>query len=154
MKNSNLAQRLWSRVSYGAPGECWLWTGGKKRSRGGYGRLKVNGRAEFAHRVAYRLAKPSMYNPDLLVLHACDNPRCCRPGHLYQGTQKDNIRDCFDRGRAYRPRGEEHPLAKMTADQVRAIRRDTRLLREIAADYGITSGSVSRIKLRGNWKHI
>jgi hypothetical protein len=100
------------------------------------------------------LAKPSMFDPDLFVLHTCDNPKCCRPGHLYQGTHADNVRDRVSRGRSYNVLGEEHGMAKLTADQVRAIRRDTRLHREIAADYGINFRSVSRIKLRGNWKHI
>ena len=95
-----------------------------------------------------------MYDPDLLMLHTCDNPRCCRPGHLYQGTQKDNIRDMLAKDRARPLRGEKHPRAKLTAKQVRAIRRDKRLHQDIAADYGVSFQTISRIKLRGNWKHI
>ena len=123
MKKNDI-DRFWSQVSYGAPGECWLWTGGLRRGRG---RIKIEGRTVVAPRVAYMLAKPSMFDPDLFVLHTCDNPKCCRPGHLYQGTHADNVRDRVSRGRSYNVLGEEHGMAKLTADQVRAIRRDTRL---------------------------
>lgn len=35
-----------------------------------------------------------------VVRHTCDNPRCINPDHLIAGTQKDNVRDMFSRGRA------------------------------------------------------
>jgi hypothetical protein len=153
-KAEPLAERFWSRVQFGAPGECWKWLGAPRTTGKGYGRLKLGGKTIPAHRVAFMLAKPSMYNTSLLVLHTCDNQSCVRPGHLYQGTQKDNIRDMFDRGRARRPRGEKHPGVKLMVRQVKAIRRDKRLHKDIAADYGVSDSTVSRIKRRQGWKHI
>lgn len=29
----------------------------------------------------------------MMVLHTCDNRRCCRPDHLYLGTHQDNMND-------------------------------------------------------------
>ena len=49
------------------------------------------------------------------------------------------------------PRGERHGFAKLTRDQVRAIRADDRISRLIAADYGVTRQAVGDIKTRRNW---
>src|SRR5689334_17443152 len=39
-----LADRFWSHVSRGEPGECWLWTA--LRDEHGYGRFNVNDRMQ------------------------------------------------------------------------------------------------------------
>lgn len=51
-------------------------------------------------------------------------------------------------------KGEDHPRHKITEDDVRSIRADCRVQSEIAADYGLTQGSVSAIKLRQTWRHV
>jgi len=51
-------------------------------------------------------------------------------------------------------RGEEVASAKLTADDVRAIRRDQRMRAAVAADYGISKAAVSSIWARRTWKHI
>jgi hypothetical protein len=33
------------------------------------------------------------------ILHACDNPFCINPDHLYAGTAKDNTQDAILKGR-------------------------------------------------------
>lgn len=35
----------------------------------------------------------------LWVLHHCDNPICCNPGHLFLGTAADNTQDSWRKGR-------------------------------------------------------
>lgn len=34
----------------------------------------------------------------ILVCHACNNPKCSSPKHLYFGTPKENVRDSIDAG--------------------------------------------------------
>lgn len=86
--------RLWGRCK--VVGECWEYQG--NTNRGGYGTLEWRGRKWKAHRVAYTLAKGEI--PDgLEVLHSCDNPPCVNPEHLRVGSQSDNMRDAFGRGR-------------------------------------------------------
>lgn len=86
---------FWARVDQsGGPDACWPWTGGGLDE--GYGRLSWEGHLELAHRIAYMLTYGP---PENDVLHDCDNPPCCNPTHLYDGTSSDNARDRCGRGR-------------------------------------------------------
>lgn len=152
----SLAERFWPKVDVRGPDECWPWTA-KSRQQGGYGAIRVDGRIERAHRVAYRLTYGEL--PDgVVVRHRCDNPPCCNPADLVTGTQLDNIRDMHDRGRAsggrlHRP-GEAGPNAKLTAAQVAALRQrraDGATVRVVAAEFGISISQVSRICTGKRW---
>ena len=140
---------LWERVDKGGPDECWNWQGAKHPS--GHGNLKANGRYWRAHRLAWHLAKGPI-PAGLEVLHRCDNPACCNPAHLFLGTETDNQADKLAKGR--QAKGQMFPHTKLSADQVRAIRADRRIHREIAADYGIDRANVSYIKARKSWTHV
>ena len=76
---------------------CWLWAGYSKNGR--YGHLTVGGKSKPAHVVAWELATGEPVPEGLKVLHKCDNTRCVRKGHLFLGTQLDNMRDCSIKGR-------------------------------------------------------
>lgn len=92
-------ERFLSKVQAGQPDECWPWT--SVRSRRGYGIFRMDHEREHftisAHRAAWAIANGRV--PEHGVLHHCDNPPCCNPAHLYDGTQKDNARDAIERGR-------------------------------------------------------
>jgi len=89
---------------------CWLWTG--STGRGGYGQLSYAGKYQRAHRVAWILTFGEI-PPGMFVLHRCDVPPCCRPDHLFLGTQRDNIHDMLQKGHHITPartwRGPTHP---------------------------------------------
>jgi hypothetical protein len=78
---------------------CWNWT--RSRTPDGYGRISWRGHGERVHRVAAHLAFGFELAGEGSVLHHCDNPACFNPGHLYVGSQKDNVRDMVERGRGY-----------------------------------------------------
>jgi HNH endonuclease len=113
-------ERFWKHVD--RSGDCWLWTGAKKHN--GYG---VFG-SDRAHRVSWVLHNGPI--PDgLFVLHNCDvrylsgditYRRCINPAHLWLGSQGENIRDCWAKGRhrLTAGRGERHRSAKLTEQQV------------------------------------
>lgn len=88
------------------------------------------------------------------MLHTCDNKRCVNPNHLYLGSQQDNMRDRFARGRANIAVGERHGFAKFTEAQVRYIRGSEKGVCELARKFGVWHGAISKIRLRKNWKHI
>lgn len=91
-----LEQRLWEKVDIKDWNDCWPWKAGQFES--GYGLFGLKGNAYRAHRLAYKLSYDD-FNPELDVLHTCDNPLCCNPGHLFQGTAHDNVQDAISKGR-------------------------------------------------------
>lgn len=144
--------RFWRQVRVAGVDECWEWTGGKHR--GLYGVLSVNGRQQRAHRFSYELHVGPI--PDgLYVCHACDNPGCVNPAHLWLGTNEQNTADKTAKGRQARVRGIANPSAKLTADQVRAIRSDkSHSRRELAAMYGLHYMTIGRILRRESYSEI
>lgn len=98
--------------------DCWEWQGRRIKSKQPYGVFKIGTRPFLAHRVAFFLVYGQPHN---FVLHHCDNPPCCNPAHLYDGTQKQNTQDCIKRGR-WRVPSKKSPLTKLTKEQATFIR--------------------------------
>jgi hypothetical protein len=90
--------RFWSHVSKRGPNDCWLWTAATTK---GYGSAWYAGRREQAHRVSFMMANCRW--PAGLVMHLCDMPACVNPAHLAEGTQRDNMQGCRERGRLNTP---------------------------------------------------
>ena len=115
---------------------CINWTGAMDGR--GYGVRRINKKVVKAHRAALAEAEGiDIPPPSVKCLHSCDNPVCVNPDHLRWGTQFDNVQDAVKRGRLRK---------KLTIAQHASIKTDTRLGRVIAAEYGITEGTVSRIR--------
>lgn len=130
-------------------GECWKWMG--FIGPDGYGRIRVNGRNVRAPRFAYMMAHGAI-PPGLVVRHRCHNPACVNPAHLLIGTNADNSADMT---RAQRQaRGESNGSAKLTSDQVIAIRGDHRSLRVLALKYGVGRSTIRRARTQSHWKHV
>lgn len=144
-------ERFWAAVDRSDPDGCWVWTG---RRHHGYGVTTVTGRDEGAHRVSYTLAVGPI--PDGLgVLHHCDNPPCVRPSHLFVGTQADNNRDMEQKGRAPKVFGEAHWKARLTEEQVRAIRRMRGVgPTAIARQLGATRSAVRHVLAGNSWRWL
>lgn len=132
---------------------CFIWTGNCDKD--GYGRIRVDGRRQSTHRVAYSLAKGK---PKNFVCHTCDTPGCINPDHLYDGDNSQNMRDRTARGRAKMATGERHGCSKYTAQQVkemRAMRDAGASLSQIAKAFGTAdSGYISLIVRRKLWKNV
>lgn len=164
---------FWTRVKR-TPDSCWDWIGcvsggGESfRKKGtGYGVFDVHGRQMNAHRIAAALTFDK-FDDSLWVLHLCDNPRCVRPSHLFQGTQIDNFNDALSKGRSFvgsegqrafasdRYAGAGNPRAVLSADDVATIRRryatEDVSQESLASQYGVDQTHISRVVRMMHWK--
>lgn len=83
-----LAIRISERCRHS--GTCLIWTGAK-RSAHGYGAIKVRGKVEITHRVAYMLMIGDIPNGDVLDHVVCDNNRCVNPDHVVPKSHQANM---------------------------------------------------------------
>jgi hypothetical protein len=116
-------------------------------------------RSVMVHRLAASLFLGLKLESDDQANHRCDVPRCFNPAHLYIGDQGDNVRDAMSRGRHVMSyaRGEIHPRARLTNEDVHEIRRLAIAgvhQQEIGRRYGIRQGHVSNIVTRRQWGHL
>jgi len=130
------------------PNGCWEWKGHK---RGGYGTFFDGQRDVNAHRWSWENANGEALG-DRVCRHTCDNPSCVNPKHLEPGTQADNLADAAERGRI--ARGARNSGAKLTEDDIRAIRASTDTLEAIARRFNIVPSAVSNIRHRKRWGHV
>jgi hypothetical protein len=155
--SNNRYYGFWFLVGRGGDA-CVEWPG--PRDRGGYGQTHA-GRA---HRVAWQLANGPV-PIGLEVCHACHNPACCNPAHLFLGTHVQNMASSVAAGRI-KPNastfvaGEHHRNAAVSQDDVDAIRttpyrRGSKVDRgsdfELAERFGLTRQQVGRIRRGQRW---
>lgn len=147
----NTPDTFWSRCNNrGDPAACWEWQGYKTAL--GYGKLSFNSRVEKAHRVAWTITHGEIPR-GMFVCHRCDNPPCCNPAHLFLGTPGDNTADMMKKRRHWSPgarnplRGQHHYASKITDAQRQEIAASDEPQAELAARYGLTPSSVSRIQI-------
>src|SRR6187399_1075873 len=156
MKYDAAFRRLfWSRIRKSKKGKrCWNWT--LSTGENGYGQLackRYSPTKLATHRVAWELANGRCVPARKHVLHTCDNRRCCRPSHLFLGTNLDNIADCVAKGRT--TRGEKHPMVKITRVIARKIRKRVakgETQAAVAKDVGLDFRTVSQIVTHRRWK--
>ena len=117
----------------------------------GYGRLRIGHVRVQAHHFVCE----ATYGPQPLgkqAAHGCGVRRCVNKRHLRWATPLENCADREAHGTT--ARGERMGPAKLTTDQVLAIRTDAQSHRKIAAKYGVSHTAVGSIKRRVWWSWL
>lgn len=68
---------------------CWNWT--RYKDIAGYGKLKIENKTVYAHRIMFEKHK-GIIPTDKVLNHICNNRGCINPEHLEIVTQKENVR--------------------------------------------------------------
>lgn len=157
VKGDSLSKRFFSKIE--KTDTCWNWIGIKWPS--GYGDFRTykdnKAVSTSAHRYSWELHFGEI--PEgMYVLHKCDNRKCVNPDHLFIGSQKENIQDMVNKGRApiNALKGTDNPRSKLTWEQVVEIRRlyiETHLgLAKIGKMFGVSKHSISMIVKNKSYK--
>lgn len=164
MDKLSTEERFWAKVDKAGPvpahaadlGPCWVWTGSGHGQ--GYGGFWDGRRRVAAHRFAIELADGRPIEPGMNGLHRCDNRRCVRRSHLFLGTQVENLADMTAKGRRRWGDGSGNGPAKVTPEQVRAIRAAYAAggvtQRQLASEYGLSQMSVWSLLRSKTWAGV
>ena len=157
-------KRFWSKVKRSDYENCWEWSGTRKAS--GYGQFGLDRKNYLTHRLAFmqyfdddiNALDPTSPMKSMSVCHTCDNKICVNPAHLFIGTIIDNTLDRAKKDRSYKPKGEKHPMVRLTEDDVKTIRikysKEKIKQKKLADEYNVDQSMISNIVNKKYWKHI
>ena len=152
-------ERFWTYVDVRGPDDCWIWR--RARTCGDYGAYRVGLRSLgtlqqlSAHRIAFFFAHHHWPN---ICRHSCDNPPCCNPKHLMDGTQADNIADAMKRNRLDSRKGSRNRCSKLVEADIVAIRERYSAggitHKALATEYGVRRATITAVLCGQNWGHV
>lgn len=153
-----LYDRFIKKVQLNSTSTYWTWIG--CLSSNGYGQITVDKKRKLAHQISYELYIGKI-DDDLNICHLCDNRGCVNPMHLWQGTQGQNLKDAYSKGRKStvfgKLKGELQHLAKLTKESGIDIRKDYiggASSRALALKYGVCKSSILNVVHKRTWKHV
>lgn len=128
---------------------CFIWMGGLTGR--GYGKMTFEYKTLLAHRVAWELRHGPIAD-GLFVCHRCDEPSCVNPEHLFLGSAQHNSDDMVTKGRS--KRGVNNPRSKLTAHDIRHIRRTDLRTKVLCDIYGVSDTAIKNIRAGRVWQHV
>jgi hypothetical protein len=152
-RTPNGEQRAWIDKHAGFNGqECLIWPYNTAR---GYGYSHIDGKyaSVSRHMCIQRNGPPPTDKHE--SAHVCGNGHlgCVNPAHLEWKTSLENKVDQLRHGT--RQRGEQRPMAKLTTDRVKEIRRRYApgeiTYEQLAQEYGVTREAIYSVVKKRTW---
>jgi hypothetical protein len=145
---------FWKKIDVNEGDKCWNWLGAVTKY--GYGRPRFQGKLIYAHRLSLIYKEPSIELDKRVVMHICDNPRCCNPKHLILGTHADNQADKVNKQR--QAKGEKNGQSLLTEKQVKEARSKyipkVITYKMLAKEYGVCRDTMQKAIRRIHWSHV
>ena len=143
-----------SRATVLTEDDCWVQKTNVDNK--GRARIQIGYYSDRSARVVY-VGTNMQPIRDLRVCHACDNPACVNPKHLWLGTQIQNIHDRCLKGRTARPIGTKNIKCKLSEEDVRCIKialEQGTGGSELSRMYNVSPTAISYIKHGKSWGHV
>ena len=121
----------------------------------GYLQVTLTGQGRWATHLVHRLVAAAFLPPKTegqVVRHLDGDKKNCAKTNLKYGTHQENSDDQILHGTTRK--GQDHPMAKLKDEDVRAIRAASGSNTQIAANYGVSNQLVNRIRKGEIWKHL
>ena len=148
MTKPNNEDTFYSRILPEPNSGCWLWTGTYYNT--GYGQIHIRGKQMLAHRFSAMISGREIEGR--VVCHKCDVRGCVNPDHLVVADQRFNVIDAYDKGRY--ASGERKSQSKFTDEEAAAIFLSTKRTSELAAEHGVSDGTISKIRRGRSWTRV
>lgn len=127
------------------PSACWEYTGYYNVKRRtpyySYGGMKV-----IPYRLVWELFNGEPIPKDQMILHKCDNRKCCNPSHMSLGNHQENIDDMKER--------ERHGLPHHTVRAIRKVAESGMPHTAIAKQFGTSRRNITAIVNKETYKHV
>lgn len=132
--------------------ECLFW--GFAKSSRGYGKIWVDGKMEYVHRLVCEAVHGPAPTSDHQAAHSCGNGHlgCVAKNHLSWKRPIQNHADKVEHGTLVR--GEKHKMAKLTEDQARQVLSLKGIEPQslTAKRFGVCRQTISKIQSGETWK--
>lgn len=120
-----------------------------------YPHVKISGKRIQISRLIMRLQGHDIEGR--VCMHSCDHPWCVNPAHISVGTYRDNMLDARQKGHFPSRKGELHPLATISAEDVGFVRWMAHcgiLQKQIAIMFGLSGHHIGRIVRKLRWAEV
>jgi len=129
------------------PTACWEYTGYYNvKRRTPY--FSFQGQKVIPYRLVYELFTGIPIPEGKMILHSCDNRKCCNPKHMSLGDHQENIDDMKQR--------ERHGLPHHTVRAIRKVALDIPSMPHsaIATQFGTSRRNITAIVNHETYKHV
>jgi len=123
------------------------------KTKGRYLQVQLNGKPLFVHRLVATAFHGLPPDPNAVVMHIDEDAELYNAAwNLKWGTTAENIEDWIAKKRTLA--GSRNGNAKLTEDDIRAIRSSSETQRSLASKYRVSRGLISMIKNGKAWAHV